>query len=77
MLFRSLLAVADRVEYLTYEQGEKRETNAKRYMSVFSRRPAKTWKIIYENLIPYLNKMMPGQKIKYENININKLGIGL
>jgi len=72
-LFGRLLAVADRVEYLTYEQGEKRETNAKRYMSVFSRRPAKTWKIIYENLIPYLNKMMPGQKIKYENI-IDEIG---
>lgn len=72
-LFGRLLAVADRVEYLTYENGEKRETNAKRYMNVFTKRPAKAWEIIYKNLLPYLNKLKPGQKIKYDNM-ISEIG---
>lgn len=67
-LFGRLLAIADWAEYLTYERGEKRETNAKRYMSFFSKRPAKTWEMIHEKLLPYLNKMPVGQRVKYENM---------
>jgi len=72
-LFGRLLAVADKAEFLTYEYGEKRETNAKRYMNAFSKRPAKTWKTIAERLVPYFNKMHVGQRLKYENM-INEIG---
>lgn len=71
-LFGRLLAVADMAESITYEYGEKRETNAKRYMNIFSKRPAKTWKIIAERLIPYFNKMHVGQRLNYENM-INEI----
>lgn len=72
-LFGRLLAVADRIEFLTFERNEKRDTNARRYMNVFSKRPAKTWEIIYKNLLPYMNKLKPGQKIKYDNM-IKEIG---
>ena len=72
-LFGRLLAVADKAEFSTYEYGEKRETNAKRFMNVFSKRPAKTWKTISERLIPYFNKMHVSQRLYYENI-INEIG---
>ena len=41
-------------------------TNAKRYMSIFSQRPFETWKIIEENLQPYLNKLK--NRRYYENL---------
>lgn len=57
-LYGCLLAVADKTESDTYEKEEKgkRITNARRYWHAFSARPAQTWKIIEEHLIPYLNK---------------------
>ena len=46
-LYGRLLAVADRIEYLTYDEKDNgRVTNAKRYMSTFSQRPYETWKVI-------------------------------
>ena len=67
-LYGRLLAVADRIEYITFIQdGETgRMTNAKRYMSIFSQRPFETWKIIEENLQPYLNKLK--NRRYYENL---------
>ena len=39
-LYGRLLAVADRIEYLTYDEKDSgRITNAKRYMNTFSQRP--------------------------------------
>ena len=73
-LFGRLLAVADRIEYLallksgTQSRENIRPTNAMRYMASFSKRPGKTWKIIYENLIPYINRLHPGQKAKYKGL---------
>ena len=68
-LYGRLLAVADRIEYRTYdERDEKRITNAKRYMNTFSQRPYETWKIIEENLQPYLNKLKIQEKLFYENL---------
>lgn len=56
-LFGRLLAVADILEQRTFDPGEKeRETNARRYWSVFAKKPAKTWQIIMENLRPYMSK---------------------
>ncbi len=70
-LYGRLLAVADRIEYRTYEkqQDDSRVTNAKRYMNVFSQRPYETWKVIEENIQPYLNKLpMIQEKRYYENL---------
>ncbi|MEG2149361.1 MAG: type I-C CRISPR-associated protein Cas8c/Csd1 [Clostridiales bacterium] len=61
-LFGRLLAVADIIESSTFEKDEKRQTNAKRYMSAFSSNPFKTWKMIEERLQPYLNKMVKGSQ---------------
>ena len=69
-LYGRLLAVADRIEYRTYERDKdtSRVTNAKRYMSTFSQRPFDTWKIIEENLQPYLNKLPIAERRYYENL---------
>ena len=69
-LYGRLLAVADRIEYRTYdkEKDAGRVTNAKRYMSTFSQRPFETWKIIEENLQPYLNKLPAIEKRYYEKL---------
>lgn len=58
-LFGCLLAIADAAEYATYDENDKKSriTNAKRYWSMFARRPAATWAIIYDRLRPYLNKL--------------------
>lgn len=68
-LYGRLLAVADRIEYRTYDEGDKaRVTNAKRYMNTFSQRPFETWKVIEENIQPYLNKLGIAEKCFYENL---------
>lgn len=67
-LYGRLLAIADRIEFTTYDPKDKgkRVTNAKRYMNVFSQRPFSTWKNIEERIQPYLQR----QKYKkyYEDI---------
>lgn len=69
-LYGRMLAVADRIEYITFIQDREngRVTNAKRYMSTFSQRPFETWKIIEENLQPYLNKLKASNRRYYENL---------
>ena len=69
-LYGRLLALADRIEYRTYDLDKDagRVTNAKRYMSTFSQRPFDTWKIIEENLQPYLNKLSAAERRYYENL---------
>ena len=68
-LYGRLLAVADRIEYRTYEEKDKaRVTNAKRYMSTFSQRPFETWKIIEENIQPYMYKLEFPERRFYENL---------
>ena len=68
-LYGRLLAVADRIEYLTYDEKDNgRVTNAKRYMSTFSQRPYETWKVIEENIRPYLNKLDIAKRTFYENL---------
>ena len=57
-LYGRLLAVADRIEYSTYDEKDNgRITNAKRYMSTFSQRPFDTWLVIEQNIQPYLDKL--------------------
>lgn len=69
-LYGRLLAVADRVEYRTFdaEKDSGRVTNAKRYMNVFSQRPFDTWKVIEENLQPYFSKLKVAERKYYENL---------
>lgn len=65
-LFGCLLAIADAAEYASYEKEDKgkRITNAKRYWSMFAKRPSTTWLIIYDRLLPYLKKL-GDSSIKY------------
>lgn len=67
-LYGRLLGVADAAERRTFENGEDRQTNAKRYMSAFAAKPFTTWKIIEERLQPYLEKTTPGSKKFYSNL---------
>lgn len=57
-LFGRLLAVAYVLEkWALNEQGEKRDTNAERYMVSFSNKPRRTWKTIHDSLIPYKSRL--------------------
>ena len=68
-LYGRLLAVADRIEYMTYDAKDNgRITNAKRNMSTFSQRPYETWKVIEENIQPYLAKLDVVKRKYYENL---------
>ena len=67
-LYGRLLAVADQVEYRTFEQDSERMTNAKRYMTTFSQRPFETWKIIEENIQPYWNHLKVSERNYYRKV---------
>lgn len=67
-LYGRLLALADRIEYRTYERGEERQTNAKRYMCAFSQHPFRTWKVIEEKLEPYFVRLSVPEQLSYQNL---------
>lgn len=54
-LYGRLLALADQLELATYrpEERKTRQTNAMRYMEIFSDRPATTWRTLQKKLLPY------------------------
>jgi CRISPR-associated protein Csd1 len=61
-LFGRLLALADKIEsHARFIQkavsDEKRPTNAVRYMSAFASKPLRTWKLIYDQLNPYIQRL--------------------
>lgn len=68
-LFGCLLAIADAAEYATYDENEKksRVTNAKRYWSMFAKRPSTTWLTIEKQLRVYMIKL-GGKAIRYEKM---------
>ena len=73
VLFGKLLAVYDYMEQRAMferdENGkikERRQTNAKRYWNAYSSRPAKTSKIIKQNLIAYEKKLSYFELTKFE-----------
>ena len=75
-LYGRLLAAADYIERKTYDFDDKsRVTNAMKYMSRFSQRPFDTWKIIEENIIPYLNKCKSPYCIKKYKDTVNEIMI--
>jgi len=67
-LYGRMLAVAERIERLTYEKGETRITNAERYMQAFSRNPFRTWTIIWNNIQPYMKQLKPSAREYFKNL---------
>ena len=67
-LYGRLLAIADRIEYMTYdkEKDYKRVTNAKKYMNAFYQRTFDTWQNIERSIQPYLNKLRYPEKVFIE-----------
>ncbi len=68
-LFGCLLAIADAAEYATYDENDKKSriTNAKRYWSMFARRPATTWAKVEEKVRIYMVKL-GGKSVYYEKM---------
>lgn len=61
-LYGRLLAIADALENgARYKQGkvkdDPRPTNALRYMNAFSQHPFRTWKVLWEQLNPYIQQL--------------------
>lgn len=52
-----MAAIADKVEYDTFDKSEERITNAKRFMSALISSPFKTWGYLYERILPYMEKV--------------------
>ncbi len=71
-LFGRLLAIADVLERRALGRGEKRATNAIRYMNAFSRHPMRTWNIIQTNLQPYQARL--GVGVTYYNMLLDEVG---
>lgn len=67
-LYGRLLALADRIEYRTYDKDDGRETNAKRYMCAFSQHPFRTWKVLEEKLEPYLIRLSVPERLTYQRM---------
>ena len=72
-LYGCLLAIADAAEYASYEDEDKgkRITNARRYWSMFSKRPYTTWGIIEGQLREYMKKL--GAKSSYYDRMFNEI----
>ena len=75
-LFGRLLAIADRLEEQVYfkEGVQGRETNARKFWSTYVRKPAKTWSVIYEKLLPYMNRLSGGSQNYYSLLLEEVLG---
>ena len=78
--FGRLLAVMEKVERDTYDNNEKRETNAERYRGEYCRRPLYTVTILDGKIQPYFRGISNGLKDylqresfyeKKDNENIN------
>lgn len=67
-LYGRLLALADRIEYRTFEKENGRETNAKRYMNAFSQHPYRTWKILEEKLGAYWGQLKAPERLFYQRL---------
>lgn len=64
-----LLAVLEKLERDTYENEEKREPNAMRMQSVFTKRPLYASRVIWEQLKKaYYPRLKPGSRAFYDNL---------
>ncbi len=67
--FGRLLAVLEKIEKDTYDNGESRETNAIRMQSVYVKRPLYAFRIIIEQLKnSYFPKLNPGRRVYYDKL---------
>ena len=67
--FGRLLAVMEKIEKDNYSKDDSRETNAIRLLSVYTRRPYQTFKVIYERIrVPYLSKLPYGLQTIYQKL---------
>ena len=60
-LFGRLLAIADYAEKFAMDFKMNRSTNATRLQPAFVNRPFATWKVVMDQLNPYLRRMNPGK----------------
>ena len=67
-LFGRLLAIAEKVERVTYKGDETRITNAIRLQAAFVNHPMHTWSILENALNPYYQKLAPGLREYYKNM---------
>ncbi len=66
-LYGRLLATVHKIETdYNRQKNIDRTTNAKRYMEAFSKRPYRTYKQIYERIIPYLSGLPKRWRVGYE-----------
>lgn len=56
-LYGRLMAIAEKAETDTYDEGDKRTPNALRYMNVLMSSPFKTWRHIEAKINPYMMKL--------------------
>jgi len=81
-VFGRLLAVLEHIEdkamivkYAKTGSSEDRDTHAMRYMSAFSNRPLYTFKIIRENIKPYLSMLSSAEQNKYNSLISELFGL--
>ncbi len=67
-LFGRLLAILEKVERITYDAGETRETNAIRLQSAYVNHPMQTWELLDDALRPYFQKLNPGSREYYKGM---------
>lgn len=71
-LFGRMLAIADVMERRALDNGERRATNAIRYMNAFAQHPFRTWTIIQSSIQPYQAKL--GTQLNYYNNLLDEVG---
>lgn len=67
-LFGRLLAVLERVEQVTFDSKETRDTNAIRLQNAYVNHPMSTWRDLEGKLNPYYQRMNPGKRNFYKNL---------
>ena len=67
-LFGRLLAIAEAVENSTYNEENRRETNALRMQKTFALHPMSTWRVLEEKLEPYYKQLKPGLRQYYRKL---------
>lgn len=67
-LYGRLLAIYEKVERQTFDENEKRDTNAIRLQSAFVNHPKQTWDNLEKATNPYFQKLKPGSREYYRNM---------
>lgn len=70
-LFGRLLAILEKMELDTYSDQDKmgkRRPNAIRYWAAYSKKPAKTFQLIRENLVYYIAQLDYGKQVYYQKL---------